>query len=275
MRFALAVPRSAGDTHVDAVVADARTAEAAGFDLVWVDAGRHDRTQPGPLAVAAALAPHLRGISVGAVVEVGATDAIDDVEDLAMAGQVLDGRLVTCLRPASGAEASLDEAVDVVLAGLDRIEPTVWVAGTPARAVAASHGLSYVAESPADGAASWPMLEAALGRRVLRLRRPGYWPVVLDDADGDLDIHAMTDELAAAQRAWGLDTAILTLPSQLDESGRREVIWRIAHDVRPRVQLDRLPAGLAEYWDDRMAVRLASGHDARFESTRPTGGDDG
>jgi Luciferase-like monooxygenase len=281
------------------LVAEATSAEDAGFDLVWIDAAAAGQPAHTSFAMAAALAPHLRALSVGVVVHLGVDHPIYSVEEAAVTDQLLGGRLVTCLHAAPGAEYRFAEAVEVFMAGLSprpfrhegavwrvpanlpenvfnteqrlrvtpttaQIEPVVWVTGGPAaQAVAAGHGLAYVAESGDDGAEAWPAIAAALGARALRLRRPARWPVVL--ADGELDVHRLVGELTAAERGWGLDTAILRLPAQLDEAGRRRVVRRIAHDVRPRVQLEQLPPGLSEYWDRQMADRL----------TRTRGGDDG
>jgi hypothetical protein len=242
----------------DGSVAEAALAEELGFDLVWINPASIGQS----MTVVSALASALEGTAVGAVVEVGAADPTSSGEEWAEADRAFHGRLVTCLRSASGAEDRFAEAVDDFLAGpvsqSSRIEPPVWVAGDAD--VAASRGLAYMAADADDGARAWPGIESVLGRRALRLRRPVRWPV--DDVGGpDLDIHALTGALAAAQRAWGLDTAILTIGA----SDRDGVMRRIAHDVRPRVQLDRLPPGLSDYWDGRMAVRLAA-------TTTATGG---
>ena len=267
VRLGIELRPSVDTALLDASVEESRVAEDVGFDLLWIDEATAGQPAPTSLAFAAALAPHLRTISVGAVVHLGLDHPSDAVEKVAEVDRLLDGRLVTCLRPAPGTDDRFAEAVDRFLAGLAsgpstaQIEPTIWVAGDAS--VAATRGLAYVADGAADGAGSWPVIESALGRRALRLRRPARWPVDTSGAAG-LDVHDLADELAAAQRGWGLDTAILTLPA----AGREELMIRIAHDVRPRVQLDRLPPGLSEYWDGRMAARLAL-------STRATGGDDG
>jgi hypothetical protein len=244
-------------TVAETALAEAGLAEQLGFDLVWIDSASIGQS----MAVAAALAPQLRATAVGAVVDADAADPMSWAE----IDRVLDGRLVTCLRTAPGADERFAELVDGFVAGLEshspQIEPTVWIAGDAN--LAASRGLAYAAADADDGARAWPGIESWLGRRALRLRRPARWPV--DAVSGrDLDIHAMAGALAAAQRAWGLDTAILAI----GPGDRDGVMRRIAHDVRPRVQLDRLPPGLSDYWDGRMAVRLAA-------TTPATGGDDG
>ncbi len=308
MRFGFELGLPMDNGLLSGLTAEARAAETAGFDLLWIDAGARGLPAHTSLALAAALAPHVDAIAVAAVVDIGDHHPIYVAEEVAVADQLLNGRLITCVRPASGHEERFTEAVDVLLAGLAprsfrhqgttwqvpanlpanrfnietrlrvtpttaQIEPAVWVTGRSARSVAASHGLSYVAASARDGAEAWPELGASLGRRALRLRRPVLWPVAVA-ADGGLDVHGLADALAHAQGRWGLDTAVLTLADGLDEDGRREVMWRVAHDVRPRVQLDRLPHGLVEYWDSRMAERLAAS--TRSTPSTPTrGGDDG
>ena len=105
-------PLPGGDGSLAATIEEATAAEALGFDLLWIDA-------PASMAVAAALAPHLRSIAVGAVVAVGIDHPLYSVEEAAVTDQLLGGRLVTCLRPAPGAEAAerFAEAVDLFLAG--------------------------------------------------------------------------------------------------------------------------------------------------------------
>jgi hypothetical protein len=245
---------------VGPAVEEARAAEDAGFDLLWLGT-------TAAVEWALALAGAVRSIAFAVVV-----DPSDSVTELARLGDALGRRLVTCLRPGPGAD-DFAGTVDRFLAGHapPGVEPVVWVAGggdsgaAKAVAVATSHGLAYVADDPADGAETWPRIDAALGKRALRLRRPARWPVP-GSAD-DLDVHGLAGELSAAERAWGLDTAILGTSARSPDD-RTALIWRIAHDVRPRVQLDRLPPGLSDYWDGRMAARLAM-------STRTTGGDDG
>jgi hypothetical protein len=231
----------------DDLLAEAVLAEELGYDLVWVDT----------IAVAAALAERLRAITVGVVVD----DPLGSLDEAAALDRHLAGRLVWCLR-----SPGAPDVVDTFLAGLTQLEPTVWIAGDAA--LAAERGLTYMASDADDAAASWPGIEALLGRRALRLRRPARWPVkasVGDNIEG-LDVHAMADALSGAQRAWGLDTAILAF----ENGDRRVLMERIAHDVRPRVQLDRLPPGLSDYWDGRMALRLAAA-----STTHAPGGDDG
>jgi hypothetical protein len=233
----------------DELVADAVLAEELGFDLVWLDT----------FAAAARLARRLRAISIGVVVD----DPLGAVEDAAELDRVLGGRLVWCLRAPDD-----PGAIDTFVAGLTQLEPTVWIAGDAA--LAAKRGLTYMAADADDAARSWPGIEATLGRRALRLRRPVRWPVEAPANDNlDLDVHAMSDALAGAQRAWGLDTAILAFGN----GDRRVLMERIAHDVRPRVQLDRLPPGLSDYWDGRMALRLAGA--AAITQAPVPGGDDG
>jgi hypothetical protein len=228
----------------DELVAQAVLAEELGYDLVWVDT----------IDAAATVAQRLRTITVGVVVD----DPLGSMDEAAELDRQLAGRLVWCLR-----SPGAPDAVDTFLAGLTQLEPTVWIADDAA--LAAERVLTYMASDADDAAARWPGIEAVLGRRALRLRRPARWPVEAP-AKGELDVHAMADALAGAQRAWGLDTAILAF-----ENGDHRVLMdRIAHDVRPRVQLDRLPPGLSDYWDGRMALRLAAA-----STTHAPGGDDG
>jgi hypothetical protein len=44
---------------------------------------------------------------------------------------------------------------------------------------------------------------------------------------------------------------VLELPSGLSADERSRALRSVAHHVRPRLQLDRLPPGLEHYWAGR------------------------
>jgi hypothetical protein len=109
-----------------------------------------------------------------------------------------------------------------------QLELPVWVTGAAGRVVAASHHIPFVVR---DGAG------VAAGRVRPALRR-----IVVGDPN------ALVDALRAERDAWGLDVAVLELPPGLPPDDRSRALQSIARQVRPRLQLDRLPPGLERYW---------------------------
>jgi alkanesulfonate monooxygenase SsuD/methylene tetrahydromethanopterin reductase-like flavin-dependent oxidoreductase (luciferase family) len=221
-------------------VADAILAEELGFDLVWI-------AHPAALVAAAALAPATSGIRVVASVEAG-PNPVAIAEEAAVADLALNGRLVLALR--SDDEPLLRESVELLLHAFAarpfrhegerwraparlpehehaeerlrvtpapaQLEPTIWLHGDAAPAVGRENGLAFVG-----------------GGAGLRPRRPGLFT------------QPDVDTLLRAQAEWGMDVAILEVPAE----GREQTLRRIAYEIRPRVQIDRLPAGLERHWD--------------------------
>ena len=244
---------------------DARLAEALGFDLVWVD----ERTAQAPLAIAAAAGAVTSGVRLVAAVDAG-VHPVTLAEETAVADLATQGRIVLAVR--SDDEALLGETVDVLFrafaarpfrhegsrwrvpAGLPeheqreervrvtpppaQLEPTIWLAGTAAPTVAATRGLGFVA--PEDPDQAWAEAERTLGPAAWRLRR-----VAVRKVPVPLDENALVAALLAERDSWGLDVCVLSLPPGGD---RAEALDTIARRVRPRVQLDRLPPGLEQYW---------------------------
>ncbi len=149
MRFGLVLHGIDEEQPLRGLVAQAQAAEAAGFDLIWVDEDRSSEAIPpadralgtGPpgrgtsgssgavtgggsgsggtglpdaLAVACALAPHTAAMSVGACCRAGVVHPAYLAEQSAVADLVLGGRLILGLRPAPGTEALLAEVVDLL-----------------------------------------------------------------------------------------------------------------------------------------------------------------
>jgi alkanesulfonate monooxygenase SsuD/methylene tetrahydromethanopterin reductase-like flavin-dependent oxidoreductase (luciferase family) len=217
---------------------DAVLAEELGFDLVWIE-------DDAALVVAAALAPATSGIRVVASLAAG-PNPVAIAEEAAVADLALNGRLVLAVH--SDDEALLRETVELLFHAFAarpfrhegerwraparlpehehaeqrmrvtpapaQLEPTIWLHGEAAPAVAQEFGLAFVG-----------------GGSGLRARRPGFF------TDPDVDT------LLRAQAGWGMDVAVLRVP--------RDELARIAREVRPRVQLDRLPPGLEAHWDAR------------------------
>jgi hypothetical protein len=253
---------------------DARLIEQLGFDLTWVD----ERVAPAPLIVAGALAATTSGIRIVGALAAG-PHPVTIAEELAVADLASAGRLVLAL--GSDNEALLRETVELLMhafaarpfahrgarwqapAGLPehtraearmrvtpppaQLEPSVWLYGSAGPAVAQEAALAFVTDAD-DAGGRWRSLEGALGLGAARLRRPALVPVALDDAGG-LDAARLVASLRQEQEAWGMDVAILALPAGLDAGLRERTLRAIARDVRPPLQLDRLPAGLERHWD--------------------------
>lgn len=120
MRFGIVLRVTEGERPLLELVAQARAAEDAGFDLLWVEedrgAGAAAATTglPDALAVASALAPHTTSLRVGACCRAGTLHPAYLAEQAAVVDLVLGGRLVLGLRPAPGAEALLGDVADLV-----------------------------------------------------------------------------------------------------------------------------------------------------------------
>jgi alkanesulfonate monooxygenase SsuD/methylene tetrahydromethanopterin reductase-like flavin-dependent oxidoreductase (luciferase family) len=255
--------------------ADAARAEALGFDLVWVD----EASTPAPLVTVAGVAATTTSARLAAAVAAG-PHPILLAEEAAVADLSSGGRLVLVL--AADEQGLLQETVELVYrawaarpfrhagarwtvpAGLPehehadervrvtpspaQLEPTMWLAGRAALSVATGCGLAPVYDGEPASTAFWAAAERDRGRPALGLRRPGRFRAEVD-VDGALEVAGLVDQLQAHRDAWGLDVAILELPSGLSSSARDRALRRIATAVRPALTLDRVPDGLANYWE--------------------------
>lgn len=267
------------DAPLDDLIAQARAAEDAGFDLIWL---RESDALPAPMIAAAALAPHSSSLRVGVAVAAG-VNPVYLAEEAAVADQCLGGRLVFAV--GSDDAGLLAETVDVLVAATaarpfrhegerwqipanlkenevnreDRVRITpataqlelpIWVTGPHAATIARERGLSFVGEQdPETLDREWQRTEARLGRAADRLRRVAVRPVVAEP-NGAIDDEAVVAALRADYRAWGMDVALVTLPA-LSSAARARALGEMAARVLPRVQLDQLPPGLEEYWKQR------------------------
>ena len=276
MRFGLVLDPGA---EVE-LVTQARIAESAGYDLVWI---REDpvRGVPNVFLVGASLASDTRGLRVGLQAAVGALHPVFVAEDAAVCDLALEGRAIMGISAADGFGADLAEAVRILLsahrprpfrsegprwptpANLDvntfshdryvRVTPApaqtelpTWIHGDVD--VAAEFGLPVVADTLDAGEAVWRRLDDDLGARALRLSRPAFVDVPMRE-DGHVDHHQLVADLQSAQRSWGLDTALVRIPASLDSPTWEEVVRDVQRLVRPRVQLDHMPPGLTDVWD--------------------------
>lgn len=257
-----------------AVVDLARRVEDLGFDLVWLRAGAG---LDDPFAVAPFVASVTQGLRIGVEVPLGAVHPVLVAEAAAVCDLAVGGRLVLALRPAPDRGDDFASALEVVLrahrprpfrieegpwptpANLpenrfmhDRtirvtpapaqIELPTWVVDAPA--VAASFGLAAVLDDPTDGADHWGRRDAAEGPPAWRLSRPAV--VAVSVRDGRLDPDPLVTALQAASTTWGMDTALFDLAPP---AGAGQVLEDLAHLVRPRLQQQRLPSGLLDWWD--------------------------
>jgi alkanesulfonate monooxygenase SsuD/methylene tetrahydromethanopterin reductase-like flavin-dependent oxidoreductase (luciferase family) len=265
MRFGLVLQPPFGD--------DARLAEELGFDIAWIE----EREALAPLVVAGALAAMTSGIRLAASLTAG-PHPISLAEEAAVADLASNGRLVLALT--SDDEGLLRETVELLFhafaarpfahdgprwqapAGLSeneraeqrmrvtpppaQLEPSIWLGGAAGPAVARSSACALIARDD-DATAQWRALERALGLAAQRLRRPALVPVELAGTDA-LDAARLIESLQQRQEEWGMDVAILELPQGMDAGSRARALRAIASEVRPRVQLDRLPPGLEGHW---------------------------
>jgi alkanesulfonate monooxygenase SsuD/methylene tetrahydromethanopterin reductase-like flavin-dependent oxidoreductase (luciferase family) len=256
---------------------DAALIEELGFDLVWIE----ERDALAPFVVAGALGATTSGVRIVASIAAG-PHPVSIAEEFAVADLASAGRLV--LAVGSDDEPLLRETIELLhLAFAARpfahegprwptpahlpehergeqrvrvtpmpaqLEPSVWVSGRAGPAVARDGGLAFVT-SDADARVRGNALEGQLGLAAGRTRRPGLVRVELDGQR--LDVERLVEALLARRESWGMDVAILELPVGLEAAERRTALRAIATEARPRVQLDRLPAGLEQHWAARPA----------------------
>ena len=284
MRFGLVLD---GGSGLDDLIAQASAAEAVGFDLVWA---RESSSIPSPAVLAAALAPHTSDVHVGIEVQAG-VNPVYLAEEAAVADLCLGGRLVLAV---SSLDAGLlGETVDVLLtamaarpfrhvgerwqipANLDvnvvnredrvritpasaQLEVPTWLTGRHAAQVARERCLTYVGaadESTDVLTREWQHTEARLSLAAARLRRVAV-RTVDSEADGSIEDEAVVEQLRGDQLAWGMDIVLVQLPSGASLDARLRSLDQLATRVIPRVQLDRLPPGLEQYWKQRQETSI-------------------
>ncbi|MCR3718768.1 MULTISPECIES: LLM class flavin-dependent oxidoreductase [Prauserella salsuginis group] len=274
MRIGVTVPL--GTVPPAEVAGVAAAVEAAALDLVWLDAADGQESPEAALVAAASCAEGTRTLLVGAGTSVTGHNPLYLAEERHVADQLLGGRLVLGLRGDDYDRLSewtgflLSAAANVpffhrgaehaVPAGLPQhtvnpeqrvrvmpapqsLEPPLWLLGDAATPVAAQYALSPVVER--DGSAVWRRVADRLGSAARRLRRPAFraWDPGREDAA------ALATRLRAERDDWGLDTALLRLDPATGSAAWRAAVADLASVVRPRLQQDRLPAGLEELWD--------------------------
>jgi alkanesulfonate monooxygenase SsuD/methylene tetrahydromethanopterin reductase-like flavin-dependent oxidoreductase (luciferase family) len=232
----------------------ARAARSAGLDGVLF---AETEAFPAPLVVAAAVAPVVDGILLAAEVSLGDRHPIEVAEEAAVTDLASGGRLIVVAKPVNDAfgealdllrmcwaarpfafegptwcvparlpqnEHNLEDRVRVTPAPLQsRLE--LWTAGeSPDPHRALGH---LAAASPGAG---WARAEASLGRALIGVPR----------ARRHVFGSGLVEELLAGRAGFGQDWAVVRA-SAADAAA-------IGTEVRPRVQLDRLPEGLEAHW---------------------------
>lgn len=261
------------DLSVDQLVDEACRADRLGIDVLWLDHAS-DESYGSTLVTAAFLSAIIPSIRIAAVVDVG-PHPVSIAEQAGVADLALGGRLTLVVRCGDDEIDLLDETVGVLLLAFasrpfrhhgrrwtipaqseantgwieDRIivTPTpsqldlpIWIVGPCCQAVAAEHGLAFVSDSPVDAGDSTSRSRPAI--------------VSLRGSDPVAAAGAAVNSLREAQRRWGMDLAVFDAESS-DKAARLATIEHITHEVRPRVQMDRLPPGIEGFWDaDRSLI---------------------
>lgn len=273
MRLGIVLDLATTPRHQVAVLA--RRIEAAGVELLWLRPAA-DRPYEA-LAAAAACAPMLRATQVVAEVRVDGAHPIHLAEERNVVDQLLGGRLTVVLRSPQGDGALLAESVEVLLQAARTVpfahdgpgfmipavleantvnleervivtppplglDPQVWVTGPGATQVASEFAISVVDEY-ADPVATWASLAERLGRGVLRLRRPAVrsWRPTDDAVE-------KAARLAGERDAWGMDCVVMDLGVAPTDPAWARAIADLQGVIRPRVQMQRLPPGLEDFW---------------------------
>lgn len=277
-------------------VGPAAMLEGCGYDLVLIPATARSAT-----VAAATLATTTSALRVVVAEEVGTEHPVELAEEIAVADLVLGGRALLAIRPAPGVADRFAEVLDLLsdafgahpfrhegdvwtvpanlpenrfnIESLVRVMPApaqldlpIWIAGPVGRSEALERGFGVLADSGEDVAelgSWWAAAATAAPGRVRRMRRAMVWepPVVA----GRLDVTAAVDDLRRRQAAIGLDVVIVRPAAGVDID---TLAADLATEVRPRVQLDRLPPGLDDHWT---AHRAATHTSTAIETATDTG----
>lgn len=286
MRFGLVIDILDPGHPLDDLIRQATAAEDAGFDVVWLPEAAS--SMPSPAVAAAALAPHTSFIHVGVELQAG-VNPVYLAEEAAVADLCLGGRLVLAIgSPDAGL---LAETTDVLLAATaarpfrhvgerwqipanlpenevnraDRVRVTpaaaqlelpIWLSGPHSARLARERCLTFVGSADDSAAVltrEWRRTEARLRLAASRLRRVAARALTLDSA-GSVDDEAVVRQLRIDQHTWGMDIVLVRLPVGASLAARLRTVDELAARVMPRVQLDRLPPGLEQYWKQRQEV---------------------
>lgn len=250
----------------DALVEAARTAWAAGLDGVMITS---TPALSAPLVAAAYVAGLVPDLLMAVELPLGDRHPIEVLEEAVVVDLAIAGRLVLVTRPVIGAAHMYPEALDLVRTALSpapfrfdgsywrvparlaqnirgtteaRVTPSpararleVWSAG-PGFAAGVSRGLGHLADAdddPAELAREWTQHRMRIGPALTgapRARR-ALWT----------DAEQLIVSLRSGRASFGQDWAVVAAPT----TAAAEIGMR----VRPRLQLNELPAGLEAHWD--------------------------
>lgn len=264
MRFVLDPP---DPSTVDDLVREAHHAAGLGFDAMLC---RATPTLPASLVTAAAVLARVPVLRVVAEIPLGDQHPLLAAEEAAVVDVAGAGRLILLIRPAPGVEERFLEAATLLRTALRarpfrftgehwtvpanlptnndhedryRMMPApyqprmeIWCAGVDA-SVALDHGFGHLADT---GTPAEVLADSSTDPLRLDLARARH-----DPWHGEPD--PLVDRLRAGRSQFGQDWSVV----RADAEG----MARIAGSVRPRIQLDRLPEGLADGWADGWADR--------------------
>jgi hypothetical protein len=243
-----------------------------GIDVLYIPDEGDDES----MIIAAGLSAVTTHARIAAEVSVTPdTNPVLLAERAAVCDQILGGRLILVLRGESSptlgvvteavAQATLSRPF--VLAGdpatITTVTPSpaqpvlpIWVSGTAGPDVASAVGVSFVGD--VDDTTSrlgvrWSSLEAVGGPWArLRLNRPARRRLEFD-AEGELAVAATVGSALADRDEWGMDVVIFVPPAGLDWTDG--TLAALATRIRPRLQMNTLPPGIEEFWDETVGER--------------------
>jgi alkanesulfonate monooxygenase SsuD/methylene tetrahydromethanopterin reductase-like flavin-dependent oxidoreductase (luciferase family) len=253
-----------GADTLDEIVAAGEAAHALGLEGVLLTPSE---ALPAPLIAAAALAARVRDIRIAVDVEAGDRHPIELAEEASVVDVASGGRLILVVRPAAARPEAFAEAVDLLRLSFAacpfRFEGEHW--RVPANLPQNEHNLEekvLVTPPPAQ-----PRLElwgagdgrdAALERGLGYLAGPDADEAELGRAWQGAPVAALGAPRGRRERWAGAQELIARLRAGRESfcqdwaavAASREAWIELAAVVRPRVQLDRLPAGLEGFWDE-------------------------
>lgn len=257
MRFLL---ECAEASSLDELVASGEAAHREGLDGVLLVA---TEALPAPLVAAAALAARVPDILLAVEETLGDRHPLELAEETAVVDVASGGRTVLVARPAAGREVVFGEALELLrrcfAAAPFRVEGPEW--HVPANLEQNVHNPERrVRMTPAPVQPRLELWTSGAGRREGARRGLGHllaegeeW--VADDSPASLgaprarrerwdSAAALVARLREGREAFGQDWAVVRAPL--------DAVAELGAIVRPRVQLDRLPPGLEDFWDEEL-----------------------